>query len=158
MRGNTPAVEGDAICRRYGRRWALVDVTFTVPTGAVFVVVGRNGSGKSTLLRVLSTAIRADRGTARMAGHDVRYPGSLLMNVVDICGIQGASFGRWNDAAGEAMTIDNPAGFVYRKLLWSDGRIAGAIQTECPVFVTDRRWRKSRGHRRHRQNLAVEIR
>jgi NAD(P)H-nitrite reductase large subunit len=64
---------------------------------------------------------------ANMAGHEVRYPGSLLMNVVDICGIQGASFGRWNEARSEAMTIDNPAGFIYRKLLWSDDRISGAI-------------------------------
>jgi NAD(P)H-nitrite reductase large subunit len=64
---------------------------------------------------------------ANMAGHEVHYPGSLLMNVVDICGIQGASFGRWNDAAAEAMTIDNPAGFIYRKLIWSDDRISGAI-------------------------------
>ncbi len=66
---------------------------------------------------------------ANMAGHDVRYRGSLLMNVVDICGIQGASFGRWNDAAAEAMTIDHPAGFIYRKLLWTDDRISGAIFT-----------------------------
>ena len=66
---------------------------------------------------------------ANMAGHEVRYPGSLLMNVVDICGIQGVSFGRWDDAAAEAMTIDNPAGFIYRKLLWSDDRISGAIFT-----------------------------
>ena len=36
------------------------------------MLAGRNGSGKSTLLRVLATAIRADRGTARVAGHDVR--------------------------------------------------------------------------------------
>ncbi len=72
MSGTPYAAEGDAICRRYGRRWALVDVTFKVPAGAVFVVAGRNGSGKSTLLRVLSTAIRADRGTARMGGYDVR--------------------------------------------------------------------------------------
>jgi heme exporter protein A len=36
------------------------------------MVTGRNGSGKSTLLRVLSTAIRADRGTARLAGFDLR--------------------------------------------------------------------------------------
>ena len=36
------------------------------------MVAGRNGSGKSTLLRVLSTAIRADHGTARVAGHDIR--------------------------------------------------------------------------------------
>ncbi len=64
---------------------------------------------------------------ANMAGRDVHYPGSLLMNVVDICGIQGASFGRWNDAAAEATTIDNPAGFIYRKLNWSGDRISGAI-------------------------------
>jgi heme exporter protein A len=72
MQGDTHAVEGDGICRRYGRRWALVDVSFRVPAGTVFVVAGRNGSGKSTLLRVLATAIRADRGEARLAGHDVR--------------------------------------------------------------------------------------
>jgi heme exporter protein A len=72
MQANRHAVEGDGICRRYGRRWALVDVTFAVPQGSVFVVAGRNGSGKSTLLRVLATAIRADRGGARLAGHDVR--------------------------------------------------------------------------------------
>jgi len=64
---------------------------------------------------------------ANMAGHEVHYPGSLLMNVVDICGLQGASFGRWDDAAAEAMTIDNPAGFIFRKLIWSDDRISGAI-------------------------------
>ena len=66
---------------------------------------------------------------ANMAGQDVRYPGSLLMNVVDICGIQGASFGHWNDAAAEAMTIDNPTGFIYRKLIFGDDRITGAIFT-----------------------------
>jgi heme exporter protein A len=36
------------------------------------MVAGRNGSGKSTLLRVLATAIRPDRGTARILGLDVR--------------------------------------------------------------------------------------
>lgn len=36
------------------------------------MVAGRNGSGKSTLLRVLATAIRADRGTVRVAGYDAR--------------------------------------------------------------------------------------
>jgi heme exporter protein A len=35
------------------------------------MVAGRNGSGKSTLLRVLSTAIRPDSGTARLAGFDL---------------------------------------------------------------------------------------
>jgi NAD(P)H-nitrite reductase large subunit len=66
---------------------------------------------------------------ANMVGHDVRYPGSLSMNVADICGLQGASFGHWNVAAAEATTIDHRAGFVYRKLLWTDDRISGAIFT-----------------------------
>lgn len=67
-----PAVDAQGICRRYGRRWALVDVSLQVPAGRVALVTGRNGSGKSTLLRILSTAIRPDRGTARVAGFDVR--------------------------------------------------------------------------------------
>jgi NADPH-dependent 2,4-dienoyl-CoA reductase/sulfur reductase-like enzyme len=66
---------------------------------------------------------------ANMAGRDVRYPGSLSMNVVDVCGLQGASFGRWNDAAAEATTIDNPGGFVYRKLLFTGDVVSGAIFT-----------------------------
>jgi len=66
------AVEASGICRRYGRRWALVDVGFTLARGETLVLAGRNGSGKSTLLRVLSTAIRADRGSARVEGHDLQ--------------------------------------------------------------------------------------
>jgi ABC-type multidrug transport system ATPase subunit len=64
------AVEGDGICRRYGRRWALVDVSVSVPAGGALVVAGRNGSGKSTLFRVLSTLLRPDRGTTRVMGVD----------------------------------------------------------------------------------------
>src|SRR5262245_31742396 len=65
------AVEASGLCRRYGRRWALIDVSFRVAPGRALMVAGRNGSGKSTLLRLLATAIRPDRGTARVAGHDV---------------------------------------------------------------------------------------
>ncbi|MBM4000491.1 MAG: NAD(P)/FAD-dependent oxidoreductase [Planctomycetes bacterium] len=64
---------------------------------------------------------------ANMAGQDVRYPGSLAMNVVDLHGLQMMSFGEWNDAAAETMVIDNAAGHVYRKLLWTGDRITGAI-------------------------------
>ena len=66
------AIEASGLCRRYGRRWALVDVSLRIPTGTVAMLTGRNGSGKSTLLRVLSTAIRADRGTALVAGFDLK--------------------------------------------------------------------------------------
>ncbi|HET9315291.1 MAG TPA: ATP-binding cassette domain-containing protein, partial [Vicinamibacteria bacterium] len=58
MSVSPPAVEATGLCRRYGRRWALVDVSLRIPRGSVAMVTGRNGSGKSTLLRILSTAIR----------------------------------------------------------------------------------------------------
>jgi heme exporter protein A len=69
---DAPAVETVGLSRRYGRRWALADVSLSVPAGAIVMLAGRNGSGKSTLLRVLSTSLRPDHGTVRVAGHDVR--------------------------------------------------------------------------------------
>lgn len=65
-------IEAENLARRYGRRWALADVSFKVTSGSVVMVAGRNGSGKSTLFRVLSTAIRPDRGNAKIGGFDLR--------------------------------------------------------------------------------------
>ena len=65
------AIDAQNLARRYGRRWALVDVSLQVPAGSVLVVAGRNGSGKSTLFRTLATAIRPDRGRASILGFDL---------------------------------------------------------------------------------------
>lgn len=69
---------------------------------------------------------------ANMAGHEVHYPGSLLMNVVDVCGLQTASYGAWNDPAAEVMSISNASDFIYRKLLWRGDQLVGAIFTGRP--------------------------
>lgn len=68
---NGIAIEARDLSRRYGRRWALANVALQIPRGASVMLAGRNGSGKSTLLRVLSTAIRPDRGTAKIEGFDL---------------------------------------------------------------------------------------
>src|SRR5262249_9738714 len=60
---------------------------------------------------------------ANMAGQEIHYPGSLLMNILDACGLQCVSYGRWGEAAAETMTIRNPDRPVYRKLLWTGGQI-----------------------------------
>lgn len=64
---------------------------------------------------------------ANMAGIETHFPGSLLMNVLDVAGLQCASFGRWGEAAAEAMTIVNADRPIYRKLLWTGDQITGAI-------------------------------
>lgn len=69
---STPqAIVATSLSRRYGRRWALAELSFSVPCGRVVMLTGHNGSGKSTLLRVLSTALRPDRGEARVLGHEL---------------------------------------------------------------------------------------
>jgi NADPH-dependent 2,4-dienoyl-CoA reductase/sulfur reductase-like enzyme len=86
------------------------------------------GSAERAVHAIQTTAVDHGRvAGANMAGQDVLYPGSLAMNVVDVCGLQGAAFGSSDDASAEAMTIDNAAGFVYRKLLWTEDRISGAL-------------------------------
>src|SRR5262249_50297444 len=82
---------------------------------------------KPAVHAIQTTAVDHGRiAGANMAGKDVRYPGSLLMNILDACGLQCASFGRWGEAA-EAMTINNPERPVYRKLLWTGDQITGAV-------------------------------
>lgn len=71
--GTTPFIDVKNLARRYGRRWALADVSFSVEPGSVVMVAGRNGSGKSTLFRVLATAIRPDRGRATISGFSVEH-------------------------------------------------------------------------------------
>jgi heme exporter protein A len=65
------AIELRGVGRRYGERWALDEVSVTVPTGATLVVFGPNGAGKSTLLRVLATLLRPHGGEARVLGESL---------------------------------------------------------------------------------------
>lgn len=48
--------------------WALRNVSFEVPHGSVFGIIGANGSGKSTMLRTLARIYAPDEGTVRMRG------------------------------------------------------------------------------------------
>src|SRR5262245_59461356 len=81
-----PAVETADLGRRFGRRWALAQVTLAIPAGTRVMVTGRNGSGKSTLLRVLATASRVDRGRALVAGYDVKRQRAQVRRRVALLG------------------------------------------------------------------------
>jgi NAD(P)H-nitrite reductase large subunit len=64
---------------------------------------------------------------ANMAGRDVAYRGSLLMNIVEVCHLDVASFGRWDDPGAELMLAVDPDRPAYRKLLWRGDRLTGAM-------------------------------
>ncbi len=67
-----PAIALEGISKHYGKTTALHDVTFSVPEGSMFGLIGPDGAGKSTLYRILTTLIPPDSGTATVAGLDVR--------------------------------------------------------------------------------------
>jgi ABC-type polysaccharide/polyol phosphate transport system ATPase subunit len=48
--------------------WALRDVSFDVPAGETFGLIGENGSGKSTMLKCLTRILRPDKGTIEVHG------------------------------------------------------------------------------------------
>ena len=47
---------------------ALTDVSFSVPKGSTYGVMGRNGSGKSTALKLVAGITKPTSGTVRVAG------------------------------------------------------------------------------------------
>ena len=48
--------------------WALQDVSFDIPTGSTFGLIGENGSGKSTMLKCIARILEPDRGSVTVDG------------------------------------------------------------------------------------------
>ena len=63
------------ISKNYGKIQALKNVSFSVPEGCVFGILGPNGSGKTTLLGIVMDVLKATSGTFTFFGE----PGSAAM-------------------------------------------------------------------------------
>ena len=64
-------IEARNLRKTYGALRAVHDVSFAVERGEVVAFLGPNGAGKTTTMKLLSGYLRADAGTASIAGHDV---------------------------------------------------------------------------------------
>src|SRR3954468_19795 len=67
----TYGFEAEGLTKRFGDTQALAGIDLTARTGTVLGVLGPNGAGKTTAVRILATLLKADAGTARVAGLDV---------------------------------------------------------------------------------------
>jgi ABC-2 type transport system ATP-binding protein len=65
------AIEARGLVKRYKSFTALGGVDLSVPRGTVLGLLGPNGAGKTTTVRCLTTLLKPDGGSARVAGIDV---------------------------------------------------------------------------------------
>ena len=65
-----PIIEVDELRKSYGRARGVTGLSFRVGEGEVFGFLGPNGAGKTTTIRLLMALLRADAGSARIAGMD----------------------------------------------------------------------------------------
>jgi glycine betaine/proline transport system ATP-binding protein len=68
--------------RAEGTTAAVIDASFTVEPGQIFVVMGLSGSGKSTLLRMLNGLLEPTAGHVRFDGQDLTTLGARELREV----------------------------------------------------------------------------
>ena len=65
-------IELHRISKQYREHAALSDVSFAVPEGGVFALIGSNGAGKTTAIKILMNLITPTSGYATVLGTDSR--------------------------------------------------------------------------------------
>jgi NAD(P)H-nitrite reductase large subunit len=105
------------------------------------VAEGRNRiTGQREVHAIEPTAMEHGRVVgANMAGKKVAYPGSLMMNIVGVAGLDIASFGSWDATGAEVIEAVRPERSSYRKYLFQGDRLTGAIYvgTDAETWSTN---------------------
>lgn len=66
-----PALQLVGLCKRFGQKIAVNNVSLAIPTGSCYGIVGPNGAGKTTSLSMATGLLRPEYGTAFVHGIDV---------------------------------------------------------------------------------------
>jgi len=126
-----PVVRVDGITRRFGSILAVDDLSFQIPPGEIFGILGPNGSGKTTTIRILCGLLQPTSGSASIAGTDVvRHPDAVKSRI----GYMSQAFGLYRDLTVEE-NLRFYAGVYGLERVWRD-RVDWAIRT---MHITARR-------------------
>jgi len=114
------AVRFERVSKRFGALAVLDDVSFEIPQGQAFCLLGRSGTGKSVTLRHIVGLVRPDSGKVFVEDQDITtLTGRALGEVRTHMG-----FLFQNAALFDSMTVgDNVAFPMRRHTKWSAGDI-----------------------------------
>ena len=65
-------IHANDIWKKFGRHDAVQGLSFSVPEGSAFALIGANGAGKTTTIKVLMNILEPSRGRATVLGVDSR--------------------------------------------------------------------------------------
>ncbi|WP_314415268.1 ATP-binding cassette domain-containing protein [Streptomyces kroppenstedtii] len=96
----TYGVLSEGLEKRFGDVHALRGLDLAVAEGTVCGLLGPNGAGKTTAVRLLTTLLRPDAGSARIAGHDLVRESAAVRRAIGVTGqyasVDGDLTGREN--------------------------------------------------------------
>jgi ABC-2 type transport system ATP-binding protein len=84
--GSALAIEATGLRKSFGQTHALAGLDLEVGQGEILGMLGPNGAGKTTTVRVLTTLLRPDQGSARVAGYDVLRDAAQVRRVIGLTG------------------------------------------------------------------------
>jgi ABC-2 type transport system ATP-binding protein len=84
------AVDVRGLRKSFGDTTVLDGVDLAVPAGTITALLGPNGAGKTTTVGILSTLLRLDAGTVRVAGHDVVAEPDAVRAAIGVTGQMSA--------------------------------------------------------------------
>ena len=115
-----PAVRLDRVTKSFGERNVLDGVSFEIPNGKAFCLLGRSGTGKSVTLRHIIGLVRPDSGKVFVEGRDLTSLDSRGLS--DVRKRMGFLF--QNAALFDSMTVgDNVAFPMRRHTDWPEHKI-----------------------------------
>ncbi|MGA6207239.1 ATP-binding cassette domain-containing protein [Nocardia testacea] len=80
------AIAASELRKAYGDRTVLDGIDLNIGAGTIFSLLGPNGAGKTTTVNVLTTLLKADGGTARVAGHDIATETKAVRAAIGVTG------------------------------------------------------------------------
>jgi len=72
------------LCKFYGEKHALYNISFDVRKGEIFGLLGPNGAGKTTLIKILATLLLPSSGRALIEGLDVVKDAKKVRSIIGL--------------------------------------------------------------------------
>ncbi|HUJ56575.1 MAG TPA: ATP-binding cassette domain-containing protein [Gaiellaceae bacterium] len=148
-----PAIEAAGLQKRFGDVEALRGVDLHAPVGSVLGLLGPNGAGKTTAVRILTTLLKPDAGSARVAGFDVLREPARVREQIGLAGQYAAVDENLNGAENLEMV-----GRLYHLGRRASRRRAAELLEDFDLADAGRRLvRTYSGGMRRRLDLAAAL-